>query len=369
MKSIFTLLFLSFILTISAQEKTYMLVGTYTNGKSKGIYVYEFNGKDGSSQLVDSIITSNPSFLAVSPDGKSVYAVNEDASTSAVAAFSFNKKNGKLKLINKSATNGDHPCYVAIDKTGKWVVAGNYTGGSVSLFEIQPNNGLSEVKDFVQHKGGSVNKDRQASAHVHATVFSPDNKFLYVPDLGTDKVGIYAFDEKKGKIRKSQWYFVKAPDGSGPRHMDFHPNGKWAYLVQELSGTITAYSYNKGQLKTEQTINALPSDYEGPISSADIHVSPDGKFLYASNRDTSNTIGIFKIDQTTGKLTHVGHQSTLGKTPRNFNFDPSGDFLLAANQNSDSIVVFRVNHANGLLTDTGQRIAVGKPVCIKWIRP
>lgn len=354
-------------LSLFAQNNPYLLVGTYTGGKSKGIYVYEFNTDDGTSKPVDSIATSNPSFLAVSSDGKAVFAVNEDAPSGAVSAFSFNKKNGKLKLLNKVSTKGAHPCYVTIDKTGKWVVAGNYSSGSVSVFEVQPHYALEEMSDQVVHKGSSVNKDRQAEPHVHATVFSPDNKFLYVPDLGTDKVGIYEFDEKKGKIRKSDHYFIKLPDGSGPRHMEFHPNGKWAYLIQELSGTVSFLSHAKGKLKLEQTINALPSGYEGPVGSADIHVSPDGKYVYASSRDTANCITIFRIEPQSGKLTKIGSQSTLGKTPRNFNFDPSGNFLLVANQNSDSIVIFRVNRQTGFLEDTGQRIETGNPVCIRWI--
>jgi 6-phosphogluconolactonase len=344
-----------------------MLVGTYTSGKSTGIYVYEFNGDDKSAKLVDSAKTSNPSYLAVSPDKKYVYAVNEDDSRSGgggVTAFSFD--NGHLKELNKQPTLGDHPCYVSVDKTGKWVIAGNYSSGSISVLQVQPDGTLANRVNVIRHEGHGPDSTRQKSPHVHATVFSPDYSYVFVPDLGIDKVMTYSFNAKTGVLDPTQ-DTVWVQDGSGPRHLTFHPSGKYAYLIQELSGTVTAFKYANGKLEAQQIISALPSDYRGPRGSADIHVSDDGKFLYASNRDSSNTIAIFKIDEATGKVTSAGFQSTMGKTPRNFNFDPTGDYLLVANQNSNNIVVFKINHDTGLLTDTGQRIDVGNPVCVKWI--
>ena len=245
------------------------------------------------------------------------------------------------------------------------MVDANYTSGTLSVLPIHSDGSLGEAVSSAQHKGHGVNMQRQEAPHVHSVVLSPDNKYLFVQDLGIDKIMIYSFNNKTGSIAPKD--SVKLKDGSGPRHFVFHPNGKWAYLVQEMGGTVTAFDYEKGLLKITQTISALPSNFNQFFTSADIHVSNDGKFLYTSTRDSSNTITIFKVDQNTGKLSVIGYQSTLGKTPRNFNFDPSGNYLLVANQNSDSIVILKVNHQTGLLTDTGNRIDVGNPVCIKWI--
>jgi 6-phosphogluconolactonase len=213
--------------------------------------------------------------------------------------------------------------------------------------------------------GKGVNPQRQEAPHVHSTVLSPDNKYLFVQDLGIDKIIIYSFNNKTGAIAPRD--SVKLKDGTGPRQFTFHPNGKWAYLVQEMGGTVTAFDYQGGHLQTIQTISALPKGFNKYFTSADIHVSNNGKFLYASTRDSANIITVFRIDQKTGQLSVVGTQSVLGNTPRNFNFDPSGDYLLVANQNSDDIVIFKVNHQTGMLKDTGNRIDVGNPVCIKWI--
>ena len=215
-----------------------------------------------------------------------------------------------------------------------------------------------------------MNTERQNSPHVHATVLSPDNKYLFVPDLGLDKLVSYRFNLKNGALIPNSPAFVMTEPGSGPRHFDFHPNKKYAYLVEELTGGVSAYQYKSktGELALMQNISALPPDYLGYAGSADIHVTPDGNFLYVTNRGESNTIAIFSIDNRTGQLRPVGHQSTMGKTPRNFNFDPSGNFLLVANQNSNEIVVFKIDKSTGLLTDTGKRISVSRPVCIKWIK-
>ncbi|HEX7904943.1 MAG TPA: lactonase family protein [Chitinophagaceae bacterium] len=371
-----TILFLLLIAMVSsfAQNEPYLLVGTYTSGSSEGIYVFKFNSDSGTFKPVSTTKTSNPSFLAVSSDQRYVYAVNENADSTmhttggSVAAFSFDKQSGKLTAINKQYSGGKHPCYVAIDKTGKWVFAGNYTSGSLALLKVQQDGGLEPPAQVIEHTGYSVNEERQTSPHVHATVVSPDNKFLFVPDLGIDKLMIYSFDAKKGTLSPAKVPFQMTEAGAGPRHFDFHPNGRYAYLMEELSGSISVYAYKKGELSLLQNISALPHDFNGDIGSADIHVSPDGKFLYASNRGESNTIAIFSINPSNGQLFPVGHQSTLGKTPRNFNFDPSGNFLLVANQNSDEIVIFKRNKQTGLLTDTGKRIPVSKPVCIKWVK-
>lgn len=364
-KHVFLLTALVLSLTIMAQNKTWLLVGTYTGGKSKGIHVYEFNTEDGSARLSDTIATPDPSYLAVSPDGKTVFAANEEKDSGAVSAFAFDRSRGSLRLLSKDYTRGAHPCYVSVSGDGRTVVSGNYTGGSVTRFSFDPANGIIRRAQLIKHSGSGPNADRQEGPHVHAAVFSPDYRFLFTPDLGTDQVVVYNVDRKKGLTRRTS---VKLGAGSGPRHLVFHPNGKWAYLVQELSGTVTAFSYAEGHLQRFQTLSILPSDFKGTFTSADIHVSPDGKFLYASNRDALNDLAIFRISPADGRLELVGFQSVLGKTPRNFSFDPTGRFLLVANQNSDEIVVFSVDALTGRLTDTGRRIEVGNPVCLKWVK-
>ncbi len=369
-KLIFALFLLLFYVDATAQ-KNYLITGTYTTGKSEGIYVFEFNSSDGTSKPVSKVKISNPSFVAVSPNEQYVYSVEEDAANKGkggeITAFSFDKKTGTLSMINRQPTGGDHPCYVSVDKTGKWVAAGNYTSGSLSILPVQAGGGLGAASTNIQHEGSGPNKARQASPHVHCTFFSPDNRFLFVPDLGIDKVMMYAFDENTGKLTAAKQPFAASNPGAGPRHICFDPTNTFAYLVEEMSGTVVAYKYKNGKLKPVQRISSMPAGDTSVAGSADIHVSPDGKFLYASNRAEANSIAIFSVHQKNGKLTLVGHQSTLGKTPRNFNFDPTGNFLLVANQNSDNIVVFKIDKTTGLLTDIQHNIEVGKPVCLKWI--
>lgn len=369
MKNLFLTLLLPFILLTDKKDEHYMIVGTYTGGKSEGIYVYKFNSADGTSAEVSHIKTSNPSYLTVSPDKKFVYAIHENqrnGNGGEISAFKFDKATGSLTSINEQPTGGDHPCYVEVDKTGKWVFAGNYSSGSLSVIPVNADGSLGKPTTHIQHSGSSVNKDRQDKPHVHCTFVSPDNKWLFVPDLGIDKVMIYAFNAKTGALTPAEPAFVAPQAGAGPRHITFHPNSKFAYLITELTGQVIAFSYNNGKLTELQTISTVPDGQKGFAGSADIHVSPDGKFLYASNRGDFNNIAIYKIDQKTGKLMNVGFQSTLGKAPRNFNFDPTGGYLIVGNQDSDEIVIFKRNKETGLLTDTGNRISVGKPVCIKW---
>jgi 6-phosphogluconolactonase len=353
---------------VVAQKNYYLLVGTYTKGKSTGIYVYDFNQKNGAVKIVDSVQTPNPSYLAVAPNQKFVYAVSETQRgnfSGKVRAFSFDQKTGELTYINEEPSVGDNPCYIVVDKTGRWVIVANYTSGTLAVLPIKNDGSLGEAVSSVQHYGHGTNPQRQEGPHVHSTVLSPDNKYLFVQDLGLDKIIEYSFNDKNGTIAAAD--SVKLKDGSGPRHFVFHPNNRWAYLVQEMGGTVTAFDYQNGRLKNVQTISALPANFNKYFTSADVHISNDGKFLYASTRDSANIITVYKIDPKTGRLSVVGYQSTLGKTPRNFNFDPGGNFLLVANQNSDNVVIFKVNRQTGRLTDTGNRIDVGNPVCIKWI--
>ncbi|HEX5655388.1 MAG TPA: lactonase family protein, partial [Chitinophagaceae bacterium] len=253
MKKLLPSFLLLFSSPVFAQADHFLLVGTYASPKSEGIHVYRFNSKDGSATALGPTRTSNPSYLAISPNQRFVYAVNEDEA-GGVSAYSFDKKTGQLTLINQRSSGGAHPCYIAVDKTGQWVVAGNYSSGTIALFKVQKNGGLDSAVQVIEHEGYSVNTDRQQGPHVHATVFSPDNKYLYVPDLGIDKVMIYAFDAKKGNLHPAPAPFEISEAGAGPRHFEFHPSGKWAYLMEELSGAVAVYAYKNGQLNLMQNI-------------------------------------------------------------------------------------------------------------------
>jgi 6-phosphogluconolactonase len=374
MKYRFTFFLLLINLVSFAQNEHYLLIGTYTSGKSEGIYVYKFNSENADNSFVSSVHTSNPSFLAVSPDQKFVYAVNEDGGGKifpeggAVTSFSFDTGKGLLTEINSRFSGGKDPCYISTDKTGKWLFTGNYSSGTVGLYSISKNGSIGTLKQLIKHNGSGPDTSRQRSAHVHSTVLSNDQQYLYVPDLGIDKVMIYRFNSKKGILTAAPTPFVKSVPGSGPRHFETDHANKYAYLMEELSGTVSVFKILPGKLQPIQRISALSKDFKGLIGSADIHVSPDGKYLYCSNRGESNSISIFSIDKVNGKLTLIAEQSTLGVQPRNFNFDPSGNFLLVANQHTDEIVIFSINKHSGLLTDTNKRINVPSPVCIKWIR-
>lgn len=370
-KTFLSILFLLVGSVSIAQDQHYLITGTYTTGKSEGIYVFKFNSIDGTAKEVSHVKISNPSFVAISPNEQFVYSIQEETANKGkggdISSFSFNKKTGTLTYLNQQPSGGDHPAYISVDKTGKWVAAANYNGGSLSILPVLADGSLGAATTIIQHEGSGPNKSRQSSPHVHSVLFSPDNHFLFVPDLGIDKVMIYAFDDVTGILTPAKQPFAQSTAGAGPRHFCFHPSGKYAYLIEELSGTVVAFTYKKGKLEAKQRISNMPAGDTSSAASADIHVSPDGKFLYASNRAEANTIAIYNIDPKNGQLSFIDHQSTLGKTPRNFNIDPSGNFLLVGNQNSDEIVIFKRDLQTGLLTDTRYRIQVGKPVCLKWI--
>jgi 6-phosphogluconolactonase len=375
--SAFLLAFLLFANTFTkAQNKPkttmnndfHLLVGTYTSGKSEGIYVYKFNVKTGEF-AAESIAKNikNPSYLVVSPNEKYVYSAGEIDKNGAVYAFSFDKKTGNLTQLSTQSSNGNYPCFVEIDKTGKWVFAGNYGAGSLTVLPVEANGGIGKPTQTIQHEGKSVNQDRQAGPHVHSVNVSPNNVDVFVPDLGLDKIFTYTLDAKTGKLTAGNPPFTKVQDGSGPRHFTVHPNGKFAYVIQEISGDVTAFDYKKGTLTAIQTISAKPVGFTGDFNCADIHISPDGKFLYGSNR-VHDSLVIYSIDTKTGKLTYVSHQSVLGKKPRNFMIDPTGNFVLVANQDSDNITIFKRDMKTGMLTPTGKEISVPNPVCLKMIR-
>lgn len=354
-------------------QKYFLIIGTYTGTGSKGIYVYQFDAATGKATYIsntDSGSVVNPSYLAIAPGDSLLYACTETRTVNeaGISAFRFNAKDGKLSFVNKQSGGGDNPAYVSVHKNGKWVLAGNYSGGSIAAFQVKKDGGLQPYSQLIQHEGSSINKQRQEKAHVHATVFSPQGDYLFTPDLGTDKVNIYRFNSSSSEpLKPAVIPFAQTTPGSGPRHFTFHPNGKWAYLVEELSGTVVAYHYQQGRLMQLQRIAAHADTVTSEFGSADIHVSPDGKFLYASNRGNENNIAIFKIDKATGKLSSAGYQSTMGIKPRNFCIDPTGNYLLAANQQTGNIAIFKRDGKTGLLHYTSEQIMIPEPVCLKMI--
>ncbi|MBL7826040.1 MAG: lactonase family protein [Saprospiraceae bacterium] len=362
MKITLPVLFALMPLIAVAQEKL-LYVGTYTEKGSEGIYVYRFNTQTGA--LTQASMTTgikNPSFLALSPNKKNLYAVAEN-DPGAVHSYRVNSTTGKLTQINIRPASGIWPCHLAVDKTGKYCIVGNYGSGNVSVLPIKLDGSLGEPGQAIQHEGKSANAERQEKPHVHSINISANNKHVVVADLGTDKLMHYTFDASKGQLSPADTAYTSVTPGAGPRHFAYHPNGRFAYAVLELNCTIGAFTYKKGALSPIQTISTLPSDFTGKNTCADIHISADGKFLYASNRG-HHSIVIYKIDKKSGKLTLVGHQSVLGSTPRNFTIDPTGNFLLVANQDSNNIQVFRRDKKTGKLTHVAEGAKVSMPVCL-----
>lgn len=357
---------LSLLLTannFAQQNPLNLIIGTYTNTcASKGIYVYDFNTETADFKLksnTDKVV--NPSFVAVSEDGKFIYSVNENGAASTVSAFTLNAKTGAMNLLNKQDSKGADPCYILNDT--KNVLVANYSGGNISVFGKNANASLTQAKQVVQHKGKSKNPNRQESPHVHMVQFTPDKKYVLANDLGTDKIYMYKYNPESADnvlvIKDS----ISVKRGSGPRHLTFSANGKFAYLLQELDGTLTVFSYENEKLIRLEENQITDDDFRGEISAADIHISPDGKFLYATNRGTVNDITYFEI-QKDGRLRYKGSTKTMGEGPRNFAIDPTGNFLLVAHQYSNNVVIFSIDKKTGKLTDTGKRIEMCSPVCL-----
>lgn len=347
--------------------------GTYTSGKSKGIYVSRFDTASGKLSAPElAAETTNPSFVAIHPSHRFLYAVGELSGKKggAVSAFAIDPQSGKLTLLNQQSSVGVGPCFVAVDKAGKNALVANYGGGSVAALPIQSDGRLAEASSFIQHTGSSVNPKRQKGPHAHSINLDAANHFAFTPDLGLDKVLIYKFDSAKGTLTPNNPPFASVAPGSGPRHFAFHPSGRFAYVINEINCTMTAFSYDakRGELKELQTLSTLPQGESvlPAYSTAEVRVHPSGKFLYGSNRG-HDTIAVFAIDESTGKLVPIEHVPTQGKIPRNFGIDPTGGWLLAAHQSSDNVVVFRIDQKTGRLTPTGQSIEVGAAVCVKFM--
>ena len=349
-------------------------VGTYTKRDSEGLYVYRMDGPTGKLEFSSkSIGIEEPSFLALSPDNRFLYVVSEveeigGQATGAVIAYAISSETGELSYLNRQLTGGTIPCHLQVSKNGRYLVLANYGSGSVASFPVEEDGRLGEAISFIQHEGSSVNPERQEGPHAHSINLDEANRFAFVPDLGADRVMFYRFDAETGVLEPNDPPSVEAEPGAGPRHFDFHPDGRHAYVINELDSTITAYDYDadRGTLSPIHTVSTLPEGYEGSTTCADVHVSADGRFVYGSNRG-HDSIARFSVDQETGRLTPTGHTATQGQTPRNFGIDPSGELLLAANQDSDTIVTFRIDPASGDLMPTGHVAEVPMPVCLKFV--
>lgn len=352
----------------AAQGELTMYVGTYTRGASKGIYSYKYQTATGKTTPIGLAgQSSNPSFLAVHPNQRFLYAVNENNS-GMVSAFAIDPATGNLKALNQVSSKGSGPCHLSVDKTGKWLFVANYNNGIAAAFPINNDGSLLEASATDPHAGKSVNPQRQSGPHAHMAAISPDNRFVWVPDLGLDEVFSYRIDPAKGGMTPNDPPFAKVEAGLGPRHMVFRADSKFAYVMAEMGAAVTVFSYDaaKGTMQQVQVISTLPEGYTGTKAGAEIAIHPSSKFLYASNRG-DDSIAIFKVDASKGTLTAAGKVSAGGKTPRAFVIDPAGNYLLAANQDSNNIVIFKIDQQTGGLTPTGDTIEIGAPVSIVFV--
>jgi len=350
--------------------------GTYAGEKSKGVYVSRLDLATGALSAPElAAETASPSFLAVHPSQTFLYAANEigefqGKESGSVSAFAIDRNTGRLSALNQQPSVGRGPAHLVVDHAGKNVLVANYGGGSVAVIPINPDGTLKPPSAFIQHTGASVNPQRQKGPHAHSINVDPANGFAYAADLGLDKVLVYRFDADKGSLVANDPPFATVTPGAGPRHFAIHPNGRFAYVINELNVTVTAFRRDteRGSLAELQTVSTLPpgQSVESGFSTADVQVHPSSKFLYGSNRG-HDSIVLFAIDEKSGRLTYVENRPTQGSTPRAFGIDPTGRYLLAANQRSDSVVVFRIDQRTGRLTPTGQTINVGAPVCVKFV--
>ncbi len=375
MKKFLLILSILFPVLTYAQKKkaapsTYdLLIGTYTKpGKSKGIYVYRFYAETGRLAYLNEIDdVANPSYLTVSANNKFVYAVNETGKNGEVSAFSFDGKQGKLVFLNKQPSLGADPCYVSVDKAQKNVFIANYSSGNLTVLPVNADGSLSPVSQNVQDKGQGVNKERQEGPHVHIAQLSPDEKYLLYSDLGTDKLNIMRYHASHPQpLTPGTPASVSVKDGEGPRHIVFSNDKKHVYLVTEMGSAVHVYDYDGGKLKEKQSITLLKDGFKGQTAGAAIHISPDGNTLYASNRLETNEISAYSIAPETGELKLVQRISSGGKNPRDFTIDPAGNFMILANQDSDSIFVYKIDKATGKLNPTGTKLDIGNPVCLKF---
>jgi 6-phosphogluconolactonase len=372
MKTFSTVVGVIFCLYGNAQQYK-LLVGTYNTDTTKnGIFLYDFNNKSGATRLLNNLPLSNPSFLTVAPQSNNIYAVQENATqvgySGSITALQYNKKSNVLTPQNTVSTLGNNPCHIVTDEAGKYVIAANYTSGNFCCYALNKDGSIGALVQNIQHIGTGKDTTRQKGPHAHGAFFNKENTALYITDLGIDKVMCYSFNKKNGEIKPAETPYLQLKPGTGPRHLALHPNGMYMYVLEELTAMVTVFFKYNNDWKELGSVFAEPPAYTGKSSGAAIVISNDGKFLYTSNRATSNTIAIFKVDSKSGAIDLLGHQSSLGVKPRNINFDPSGKFLLVANQDSNEIIVFERSAKTGLLQNFNQTIKVPKPVCIAWIK-
>lgn len=361
----------SLILSTVYAEPLDVYFGTYTSGRSAGEGIYRSRFDTDTGELAAPVLAveaKNPSFIEIHPNGKYLYAVSESGGSGSVSAYSIDPETKNLKLLNTRPSGGSGPCHVNTDHAGKNVLVANYGSGSASVIPVKSDGSLAEPTGFVQHEGASINPQRQKGPHAHSVNISPDDRFAFVADLGLDKVMIYKLDVEKGTITANEPAFALVRPGAGPRHLIFGVDGMFAYVINEMGGTITAFAYEpaSGALTEIQTITTLPDGFAGSNSCAEVRVHPSGRFLYGSNRG-HDSLAVYSIDPAKGTLTFVEHETADIKTPRNFNIDPTGKFCLVANQGADSIVVFKIDQKTGALEPTGHQISIEKPVCIRFL--
>ena len=345
-----------------------VLIGTYTKGTSRGIYVYRFYEQSGKLAFLNEIDDiSNPSYLCVTDNEKFVYAVNENTK-GGVSSFTFKPTTGKLVLINQQETQGADPCYVSVDKDLRNMFVANYTSGSLAVFPLNKDGSIGALSQLVTDAGSSVVKGRQEGPHVHTAVLSPNEKYLLYADLGTDKLNIMRYKASRNPpLTPTTPAFVSTAPGNGPRHLAFSPDGKFVFLLQEIGGIITTYSYDSGYLKDLESVDMKTPEMKGNIGAAAIHISPDGRFLYASNRGNANNITQYAINPDNGHLTFVSRSNTVGRGPRDFVIDPTGKFLLIANQVGNNIIVYRLDPTTGIPIAVVSQTLLDSPVCLKIV--
>jgi 6-phosphogluconolactonase len=362
--------------TETAESTTILAyVGSYTRRTIDGIHVYRFDPATGTLDLLGGVATDNASFLAIHPNKQFLYAVNEVGQfqgepTGAVSAFRIDPETGMLVLLNQQPSQGTSPAHISIDKDGAFVYVANYSSGTAAVFPVREDGSLGAASGVVRHEGSSTNPQRQQGPHAHSITLDPDNRFVYVADLGLDKVMIYNVHEEPGRMLPNDPPYAEVEGGSGPRHLAFHPSGQFVYLINEMGNTITVFNHDResGGLELVETQPTLPEEFTGQNTTADIHVHPTGAFVYGSNRG-HNSIVVYAVDREDGTLTYVEHTPTGGQTPRNFAIDPTGTYLIAANQDSDNLVIFRIDPDSGKLTATGDQWSVSMPVCVKFLVP
>jgi len=351
---------------LAQSTKHLLLIGTYTSlGKSEGIYVYEFDSQNGAMTYKSKVIIESPSYFALSKAGKFVYSVTE-GKESKISALAFDSKTGNLKFLNSQPSGSNGPTYISVDAIGKYVFAANYGGGSITALPVESDGTLGPDIQDIKHEGKSIARKKP---FVHSVIVSPDNKYVLTADLGTDKIDIYRFRPKNRPLVLSPATepFVILDPGAGPRHLTFHPNKKFLYAVTEINSKVYAFRYKKGHLSQIQSVSMVPEGFTGPGHGADIHISGDGKFLYASTRSTLNEIAIYLIDQKSGRLSLIERQASLGRSSRTFEIDPTGNWLLSTSQASNEVIVFKRDQESGKLTPTGQKLQINKPSFVRFV--